>query len=119
MAALWVFIGGGIGSVIRYLFGLLFSKTNLLLPYATLCSNVSSCLIFASALLFLYGKTDVSPNVKLFLLTGICGGLSTFSTFSFETFELFRQQQFAWAMVNIILNTLICILIFYIFSKLS
>lgn len=118
MGALWVFIGGGLGSVLRYGFGLAFSKTNLSLPYATLSANICSCFIFAISLWLLQDRFLTNSNLKLFILTGICGGLSTFSAFSAETFELFKQQLYFWGTANIILNTTLCVLIFYIFSKL-
>ena len=120
MGAVWVFIGGGIGSVIRYLLGVLFSKSTLSLPIATLSANIISCLIFAIALHLFNAKLQANGNLKLFLLTGICGGLSTFSTFSYETFELLKQQNYLWASANILLSLFSCVLIFYIFiGKLS
>ena len=120
MGAIWVFIGGGIGSVLRYAIRILFSKTTLTLPIATLSANISSCIIFALAFWLFSTKQLAGDNVKLFLLTGICGGLSTFSTFSFETFELLKQQQYAWASANVLISLFLCVLIFYIFiGKLS
>lgn len=115
MGAIWVFIGGGIGSILRYFIGLLFSKSSLSLPIATLSANLISCLIFAITLWILNTKAEANANLKLFLLTGICGGLSTFSTFSYETFELFKQQNYIWGSANIFLSVLLCILIFYTF----
>jgi len=116
----WVFIGGGIGSVLRYLIGLQFSKSTLSLPVATLLANLISCFIFAIALWFFNAKLQSSGSLKLFLLTGICGGLSTFSAFSYETFELLKQHNYVWASTNIILSLFLCLLIFYIFiGKLS
>ena len=100
------------------LFPVAFSKTNLSLPYATLSANLCSCIIFATSLWLLHDKFTTQNNLKLFLLTGICGGLSTFSAFSAETFELFKEQLYFWGTANIILNTALCVLIFYIFSKL-
>ena len=115
MGAIWVFLGGGIGSALRYFIGTLFSKSTLALPIATLCSNVLSCFIFAFALFVFNEKLHTSGSLKLFLLTGICGGLSTFSTFSYETFELLKQHNYIWASANIILSVILCVLIFYIF----
>lgn len=120
MGVIWVFIGGGIGSVLRYAMGVIFSKSTLSLPVATLSSNLISCLIFGVSLWAFNSKLQESSNLKLFLLTGVCGGLSTFSTFSYETFELLKQHNYAWASANILLSLALCVLIFYIFiSKLS
>ena len=120
MGAVWVFIGGGIGSVLRYLLGVIFSKSTLSLPIATLSANLISCLIFAISLWAFNAKLQENNSLKLFLLTGICGGLSTFSTFSYETFELLKQHHYAWASANILLSLFLCVLIFYIFiGKLS
>ncbi|HWY12087.1 MAG TPA: fluoride efflux transporter CrcB [Bacteroidia bacterium] len=120
MSAIWVFLGGGIGSIVRYFLGILFSKTTLTLPIATLSANIISCLIFGISLWLFNAKLLASTNLRLFLLTGICGGLSTFSTFSHETFELLKQQNYGWASANILLSLFLCVLIFYIFiGKLS
>lgn len=117
---LWVFIGGGIGSVLRYLIGIQFSKSSLSLPVATLFANLISCFIFAVAIWAFNAKLQSNGNLKLFLLTGICGGLSTFSAFSYETFELLKQQNYLWASANILISLFLCVLIFYIFiGKLS
>lgn len=115
MGAIWVFIGGGIGSVLRYLIGMLFSKSTLSLPIATLSANIVSCFIFAVSLWAFSQKLEANNNLKLFLLTGICGGLSTFSTFSYETYELLKQHNYIWASANIFLSVILCLLIFYTF----
>ncbi len=115
MAYLWVFIGGGLGSSIRYLLGNLLSKSSLSLPVATLTANLISCIIFALTLSLYNEKLQQSPTLKLFLLTGICGGLSTFSTFSFETYELLKQGQIMWASSNILISVLLCLVIFFTF----
>lgn len=120
MGIVWVFIGGGIGSVLRYVLGVVFSKSTLSLPIATLSANLISCLIFALSIWAFNAKLQANDNLKLFLLTGICGGLSTFSTFSYETFELLKQHHYVWASANILISVTLCVLIFYTFiSKLS
>ncbi|MGZ4096903.1 MAG: fluoride efflux transporter FluC, partial [Bacteroidia bacterium] len=86
MNFLMVFIGGGLGSIIRYLIGLAFQKINYSLPLSTFLSNVTACVLFALTLNIIDNKPDSSSTLKLLVLTGICGGLSTFSTFGYETF---------------------------------
>jgi CrcB protein len=118
MAFLWVFIGGGLGSLVRYGLGLAFFKTNIQLPAATLLANITSCMIFGATLWMFKDKAEVPAHIRQLVLVGICGGMSTFSAFSFETFELLKNQQFLWASVNILVNALMCLAIFYTFSKL-
>jgi CrcB protein len=115
MNVIAVFIGGGLGSVVRYLFGLLFQRSTLSLPISTLLANIIACLIFAIILKFFALKLE-STSFKLFLLTGICGGLSTFSTFSAETAELMKQGNTVWAILNILISVSLCIGIFFLFN---
>ncbi len=117
MKILLIFLGGGTGSVIRFLLAFLFSKTSLRLPYATLSANVLSCLLFALVLSAFESKQFVPDNYKAFIIIGICGGLSTFSTFSFESFELVKLGMAGWAIANILISCILCIGIFFIFSK--
>ena len=111
-----VFLGGGVGSVIRYLFSITFQKTTLTLPIATLMANVTSCLLFAGIVYMFKEKHLVPDTYKYIVLVGICGGLSTFSTFSFETFELLKQGLFLWAVANVLISVLLCAGIFYFFK---
>ncbi len=110
MGAFAVFLGGGLGAVLRYAIATCFPfKT---FPWATLISNICACFIFAIAVLAL--KTNPQHKILyLFLITGVCGGFSTFSTFSYETFELFRAGNVAYAVLNIASSLLCCILVFY------
>lgn len=117
MNYLLVFIGGGSGSLLRYILSLLFARTAVQLPVATFCSNLVSCSLFAG-LLYIYGQKQFIPeHYKTFLVIGICGGLSTFSAFSFETFELIRQQLYGWAAINVLLSLGLCTAMFFVFAK--
>jgi CrcB protein len=117
MNYLLVFIGGGIGSLLRYIIGLLIGKTILALPLATLSSNLISCLIFGSVIYAYQEKNLIPDNYRYLVLIGICGGLSTFSTFSFETFELLKQGMTAWAIANILISCVLCTGLFFVFAK--
>lgn len=116
MIAVWVFLGGGIGAVLRYGVGKAVSACfDGVFPLATLLSNIISCAIFA-LIAFKY-PTSLNTSTKFFLLTGICGGFSTFSTFSFETFELLKNGYWPWAVANVLISVLMCLLILWVVYK--
>jgi CrcB protein len=111
-----VFTGGGAGCILRYLIGLGFQRATFTLPWSTFAANLTACFVFALALWLGSAKATLSPNLRLLLLTGFCGGLSTFSSFGYETFLLLKQSMLFYAFLNILCNTTCCILIFYIFK---
>lgn len=97
---LLVFLGGGIGSVLRYMISMLGQHMKLnpiswwgqtLLPWPTLIANVIGCLLIG---LFysLSDKLGWSADTRLLLTTGLCGGFTTFSTFSNEGLSLLRSD---------------------------
>ena len=115
---LLVFLGGGVGSLFRYGISViipgLFKSS---FPVATLTSNILSCIILALTVSFFYMKPDTNHAWKLLLVTGVCGGFSTFSTFSFETVELFRTGQAGYAIANILISVITCVGIIYLLAK--
>ncbi len=112
---LLVFVGGGLGSVLRFAINKLvnFLFPTLVFPVATLVANVLSCLLFASGVLLFFPKLKHPEPMQFFLLTGICGGLSTFSTFSSETFLLLKAGHYGFAIANIIMSVLCCVGVFW------
>ena len=109
-----IFIGGGIGSVLRYLTNLLFSKINFIqlqgILLGTLTVNIIGSLILGFAFSFFMNKVGIPHNIKLAICVGFCGGLTTFSTFSFETYNLIKNGEILYSLVYALLNVLICIL---------
>ena len=102
---IYVGIGGFIGASIRYLISMQSSKLlNSSIPLGTLIVNVLGGFLIG-VIMELSASTDfISPNLKLFLTTGIMGGLTTFSTFSYETISLITDGRYLLGVSNIFLN---------------
>lgn len=104
--------------MLRFLFSVLFARWQLAgLAWATLCANVLACVVFAIAWIYLGEKENFISAYRPLILTGFCGGLSTFSTFSFETFELLKRGDYGFALLTIGLNLILCLFVFAIFAK--
>jgi CrcB protein len=90
---IYIAIGGAIGSVLRYLTTLLVNKYWInIFPLATLISNVIGCFLIGLFVGFLSKNNLSNADLKYFLITGFCGGYTTFSTFSQENLILFQTQ---------------------------
>lgn len=109
---LCVFIGGGTGSVIRFMASLLWRHLQLhpryaamIMPWPTLAVNLCGCLLI-SLFYVLSAKWNLSAEMRLLLTTGFCGGLTTFSTFSYETASLIQGGHYATALVYVAISLL-------------
>ena len=102
---IYVGIGGLIGSCLRYIISIISPKLfGNQLPYETLIVNVIGGILIGF-IMELSLRTDlISANLRLFLTTGIMGGLTTFSTFSYETINLFSDGSYGLATLNTCLN---------------
>lgn len=113
---IYIFIGGGLGSLSRFgISKLLMNNSNL--PIATLSANVLSCIVMGLGLSFYKEQLSENEVLKSFLLIGFCGGFSTFSTFSLETFTLLKQGDLMWAIANIVVSVVLCVSILYFLVK--
>ncbi|CFQ32294.1 MULTISPECIES: fluoride efflux transporter CrcB [Yersinia] len=99
-----VFIGGGVGSVARWLVSMKLNNLSPNIPLGTLVVNLIGAFIIGLALALFTRLTDIDPIWKLLITTGFCGGLTTFSTFSVEVVYLIQDGKLAWAAGSILLN---------------
>ncbi len=112
---LTVFIGAGLGGAVRYWMGAFIQRnTAPYFPFGTLAVNLLGSFVLGMMIFGLDEKELISPTLKLFIGIGFCGGFTTFSTFSLETFNLLRDSEILLAVINITVNVMLTILGVYI-----
>lgn len=105
-----IFIGGGLGCVARYLIAILMRMQSFNFPFATIMVNIVGSLILGFVAALFWKQTPFHPSLKLAITVGFCGGLTTFSTFSWETFEMIKNGEFLLAMLYMLISVLACVL---------
>ena len=108
MNFLVVFIGGGLGALIRYCLSLVMPKLTYI-PESTLAANFFGCLIATFVFTYLLYKSNLDSSYKLFLITGFCGGLSTLSALSLELLEFIQSGEYIRALIYTITTFFVCI----------
>ena len=112
LAYLWVAIGGALGSVARFgLNGLIAARFGETFPWGTIIINVTGS--FLIGVLAAYADPDgrvlIAPGVRQFLMIGVCGGYTTFSSFSLQTLRLAQDREWLYAGGNILLSVGLCL----------
>ena len=110
---IWVAIGGALGSVARFWFGLVAARLwGETFPWGTIIINIVGSFIigFYGALTLAGGAFPASANMRIFVMVGICGGFTTFSAFSLQTLTLMRDGNWFGVSANIVLSVVLCII---------
>ena len=117
MTYLWIALGGGLGSIARYW------SSNVVaawlggqFPWGTLFINIVGSFVigFVGALTGPGGKVFVSNDVRLFVMVGICGGYTTFSSFSLQTLDLMRDGHLLRAGSNVVGSVMLCMIAVFV-----
>ncbi len=107
----WVCVGGALGSGARYLVsGWVLRLMGASFPFGTLTVNVVGSFLLGAIMHVALSSDVMSPNARLALTTGAMGGFTTYSTFSYESLNLFREGAWALALLNIATTVVLCLL---------
>ena len=106
-----VFIGGGLGSVVRYLTGRIIPATvnGLVFPLGILTVNIIASVILGWVVGWVLSRS-AGDEARLLIGVGFCGGLSTFSSFSYDTVVLLQNGRWGGALLNVVLNVVLCLI---------
>ena len=108
MNFLFVAFGGAVGAMARYAISLIPVKTGF--PILTLITNIAGAILIGFIVGLTSNKYNISANTVLFWKTGVCGGFTTFSTFSLEAFNLLDNKQYTLGGLYIVLSVTCCII---------
>lgn len=107
MTALGLFavgMGAALGAWLRWALGLWLNSSHAILPIGTLVANLGGGYLIGLVVAFFTANPNLSPEWRLFAVTGFLGGLTTFSTFSNEAMSLLQRGDYAWALGHSLLH---------------
>lgn len=121
----WLAVAGGaaLGAWARWWLGVWLNTAHAALPFGTLAANLAGGFLSGLALAFFTAHPDLPATLRLFAVTGLLGALTTFSTFSAESFFLLQRGEVLWAFSHAALHLLgslaLCALGFWLYRSLS
>lgn len=107
LSFLFVFIGGGLGSILRFGLFLMMRPVSAKFPWATLVANCLACFVLGIVMAW-HLSGHMGDQRRMLLGTGFCGGLSTFSTFIAENWGLYEAGQTGMAAANVLASLALC-----------
>ncbi len=106
--------GGFLGTVLRYLLSLAAQRFSFTFPHGTLWANFLGCLTLGIVTALATENDTFSPSTRLFLTTGVCGGFTTMSTFTCETFQFAQDAEYGYAALYCVATLVGCAAMFYL-----
>lgn len=123
MSWLAVGLGAAIGAWLRWGLGIMLNALHPQLPLGTILANLGGGYLIGLAVAFFSALPNISPEWRLFVVTGFLGGLTTFSTFSAESVQLLQRGDYAWALghsaLHLVGSVILCITGFATYKALS
>ncbi len=118
---LYIGLGGFVGASLRYLIGGWVHKLidKPWLPYGTFAVNMLGCFLIGLILGLAESRQFLTPEARLFIVTGLLGSLTTFSTYAFESFSLFRDGRLCISLLNVAVHLIIGLLLVALGAALS
>jgi fluoride exporter len=112
VTCLLVMLGGALGSLARYVLSALLLSYSRDLPVGTILINIIGSFLIGlfGTLTLSDGRFPASENLRLFFMVGVCGGFTTFSSFSLQTLDLLRSGAYGRALVNVVASVVMCVL---------
>jgi len=112
MTYLWVALGSAIGGVLRYGIARMMEPVSRGIPWGTVTINIAGSFVigYFGTLTLASGRYAVPEYVRIFVMVGFCGGFTTFSSFSLETFELLRSGHWVRALANMTVSVIVCLI---------
>ena len=118
---LLVFLGGGLGSALRYLVASAMNQYSKVLPFGTFTVNILGCLLIGMILGYAQKENTLTSNQILLLATGFCGGFTTFSAFANENLELIKNGEIfnfsVYTICSILVGVLAVFIGFYLTNR--
>jgi CrcB protein len=109
---LWLGLGGALGTMARFWVNGVIAKHFVSFPMGTMVINITGSFLigFFAAMTAPDGRWMVSPTFRTFFMTGICGGYTTFSSFSLQTLDLARAGEWLYAAANVVGSVALCLI---------
>lgn len=111
VTCLIIMLGGALGTLARYLISYLALPISSSLPLGTIIINIAGSFLigFFGTLTLATGRYPVSEDWRLFVMVGVCGGFTTFSSFSLQTLDLMRAGAIERALINVLASVVLCV----------